>query len=327
MPSETLTYDYIVTLCKRVFTERPNQTVVELKPLASRQHEMVSFELWWYTEDGVTEHEELIARRYVSTISWWRPDDRGKAQREATVIRWLGQNGFPVPEVYAREFGPDGDVALFSRLKNDFSLETGSFRKRITPYIEPFAKALADLHSLTPADEVRRVLPWVTLPGALANLMALASQLGLRQLEQAVERTMVRSYDVQELEPVTIHGDYHFLNALLHEGEISGIIDWEYCALGDPRWDVANVYAQLVDYGASGAANTFLEIYLEQSGRVFDGPPIYNVVAPLQQWAISEWVVRRDEAKQVPSFELAEDLVALRDTHKRRAMNALAMLG
>ncbi len=309
------------------FPDRPDQAVVEVRPLPSRQHEMVAFALNWMAPGGDLQREGLVVRRYVSTISWWRTEDRGKAQREVTVCRWLLEQGFPVPVVYAREFGPSGDMVLFSRLPSqEMSISGRHLRDIVEPYIAPFAVLLARLHSLTPPDAVRRVAPQVTLPSALANLMALAFQIKQDDLRQAVERTMMRAYDVQESSPVLVHGDYHFLNALLVDREISGIVDWEYCALGDPRWDVANTYMQLVDFGAAEAADRFLAIYLRESGREFAGPPVYNAAVPLQQWAIAEWLVQRSQEEATPGFALARDLITLRDVHRHRAQLAMQWL-
>jgi aminoglycoside phosphotransferase (APT) family kinase protein len=42
--------------------------------------------------------------------------------------------------------------------------------------------------------------------------------------------------------PVTqtlIHGDFTLDNTLVHKGKISGVIDWAFGALGDPRYDLA----------------------------------------------------------------------------------------
>lgn len=322
-----LTPDFLAALCARTFPDRPNQQLAEITPLNSRQHEVVGFELWWYTAEGITMCEALIVRRYVSQLSWWRADDRGKAQREVTVMSWLGEAGFPVPKVYTREFGALGDVVLFSRLpSDDIFLGARSLADTIRPYILPFAGALARLHSMVPSDEVRRVIPRVTLPSAMANLTALAAQIDDEELTAAVDQAMNQVFDVPETQPVVIHGDYHFHNALMHRGEISGIIDWEYSALGDPRWDVANVYVQLVDFGAADAADAFLNAYLEMTGQVFEGPPLYNVVAALQQWAMSEWMVRQEEQGNPLTFGLAESLVILRDVHRRRALQTLQLL-
>jgi aminoglycoside phosphotransferase (APT) family kinase protein len=313
-------------LCQRAFPERTAQQIESIQPLSSRQHEMLSFDLRWQFK--ANEYvDPLIVRRYVSTLSWWRPDDHGKAQREITVMRWLQQKGLPVSRVYAREFSTLGDVVLYQRLEGqDWSAQGRPFPEIVRQQAEPLAILLAQIHSLPPPPEVQAVVPAVSLPASLANLTAMAIQINNAELIDAVNRAMARAYDVLEGEPVLLHGDYHFSNVLLSGDRITGIVDWEYCALGDPRWDVANAYMQMVDFDAAEAAGIFLEAYFHHSGRRFMGPPLYNVVAPLQQWVMSEWLLAENSAGRTRTFGLAEDLMALRDVHHRRAQHALALL-
>lgn len=320
-----LTPSILADLCHHVFPNRDHQRGHNIQTLPSRQHEMTSFELVW--EDGPdVHHEPLIVRRYVSTISWWRADDLGKAQREVTITKWLSDLGFPVPIAYGREFNALGDLVVFSRVPGiDWSSTGLPFRDVIEFMVVPFAQLLAKLHSFPLNDDVRSVTPVVTLPIALANLNALAVRMKHQELTDMAERVMKLAFEVPETDPVLLHGDYHFSNALLHEGQIAGIVDWEYAALGDPRWDVSSAYMQLVDFAAADAADTFLQAYLEASGRRFEGPPLYNVVSSLQQWAISEWLVRAEESGESHAFSLAHDLIALRDVHQNRA--ELAMRG
>ena len=323
----TLTLEDLSALCQRAFPDRPRQNLVEAQAIHSRQHEMIAFELWWTPDKGIMKHEKLMVRRYVSPISWWRPDDNGKAQREATVCRWLKGQGIPAPAVYAREFTPQGDIVLFERLPSiDLGIGERPLGEAVGPYITPAARLLADLHRLDPSAEVKQVVPHVTLASAVANLAAISHQIEQPDLAGYINRVMQRMYDVVEQPPVLLHGDFHFLNILVDEEGISGLVDWEFTAIGDPRWDVANVYMQLVDFGAAEAADHFLNAYLESSGRNFEGPPLYNVVAPLQQWAISEWLVRRYDTEELGKFALAHDLADQRDVHRRRAELAMKWL-
>ncbi len=313
-------------LCRRAFPDRPNQRIGAVKQIHSRQHEMLAFQLRWRTNTGEFD-EELVVRRYISTLSWWRPDDFGKAQREATVTPWLYTHGFPVPAVYAREFGALGDIVLFSRVPGqDWREEPGSFAEIVRPHIDRFAQMLVWLHSLEPPQAVLEVIPSVTLPNALANLMALAVKIGEKDLIAAVDAVLRHAFTVVETERVVLHGDYHFSNTLLFDGRISGIIDWEYCALGDPRWDVANAYSQLVDFDAASVADDFLSAYLRHSGREFAGPPLYMVAVPLQQWMVAEWLMKEQAEGRAPGFAMAQELIELRDVHRRRAQMAMDWL-
>lgn len=323
----TLDLEALSALCKRVFPDRPRQNVIEVERLPSRQHEMIAFELWWTPDESAMKHEKLVVRRYVSSLSWWRPDDKGKAQREATICRWLKHIGYPVPSVYAREFTPQGDIVLFERLPTaDLGIGDRPLGEAVGPHIIPAAKLLAELHDLRPPDSVRQVVPTVTLASAVANLTAMTHQINQPALTGFIQRVMGRMYDVVEQPPVLLHGDFHFLNILTNTDDISGLIDWEYAAIGDPRWDVANAYMQLVDFGAAAAADRFLNTYLAHSGRLFEGPPLYNVVASLQQWAASEWLVQSHDTGQLRAFTLAQELSTLRDVHRRRAEMAMQWL-
>lgn len=324
--SRSMVEDEILALCKRVFPGRDEQQLLEILPLQSRQHEMTSFVLSW-VENGARQTERMVVRRYVSLLSWWRTNDRGKAQREATICRWLHDVGLPVPEVYAREFGPDGDLVLFSWIEgHEIEINERSLKDAVSPYITKFAEELARLHTTFPPRSVQQVVPKVSISGALANLSALAYQVGEPELLWAVEKVLLQAHQVQELSPVLVHGDFHLLNALIRDEEIVGIIDWEFAALGDPRWDVANTYMQLVDFGAAAAADEFLAAYFEFSNKRFIGPPLFNVVVPLQQWALSEWLLQKDAQGELPHFALAYDLVEQREIHRHRAETAMELL-
>jgi aminoglycoside phosphotransferase (APT) family kinase protein len=80
------------------------------------------------------------------------------------------------------------------------------------------------------------------------------------QLEQLWAEALAAPIDVS---PTWLHGDLHPRNVLVHEGEISGIIDWGDMTAGDPATDLAAVWMLfgdatlrqriLLDYGASMA--------------------------------------------------------------------------
>jgi aminoglycoside phosphotransferase len=324
MPS--ITADSLTALCKRVFPERAIQQVEDITLLNSRQHEMVTFNLRW--QSPRSEYiDPLIARRYISTISWWRPDDMGKAQREATVSRWLHQRGLPVSVVYAREFTMQGDLVLFSRLAGTDWQRLGlPFSAFSLSQAKPFAWLLAHLHKQTPDESIIAVLPSVTLPAAIASMLALAIQIEQKEIQELAQSIMSLAHRIPETAPVLLHGDYHFSNVLIDKGQISGIIDWEYSALGDPRWDVANAYMQMVYFDAAEAADAFLSAYLEYSGRTFEGPPLYSVVTSLQQWVITEWLIQQKASGKDHEFGLAEVLIAQRDVYEQQAKLALRLL-
>ncbi len=326
MSTGLLGTDLLETVCARTFPDRFDQQLERITPISSRQHEMVSFVLDWAAVVG-RRQQALVARRYLSTVSWWRVEDMGKAQRELTVSAFLHEQGFPAPYAYGRVFDGRGDCVLFEYLDGvEWTALGVPFHKVAVEYAAAFGQMLAMLHAITPTRKVADVLPVATLPRAIANLSAIAVIIEQPGLEAHIDTVMDHIYKIQETDPVLLHGDYHFGNALIGEAGLIGVIDWEFAALGDPRWDVASAYMQFVEFEAAGAANNFLQAYMDASGRTFAGPPIYNVVTALQHWAISEWLIYQRKKGAVTGFTLAEDLVHARALHHQRAEHAMRLL-
>ena len=49
--------------------------------------------------------------------------------------------------------------------------------------------------------------------------------------------------------PVWLHGDLHPGNILVHEGALSGVIDWEMLSVGDPALDLSGAWMLLTEAG------------------------------------------------------------------------------
>jgi aminoglycoside phosphotransferase (APT) family kinase protein len=47
-----------------------------------------------------------------------------------------------------------------------------------------------------------------------------------------------REREPDPVPPCLVHGDYRIGNCLVEEGHVSGILDWELCFVGDPRFDL-----------------------------------------------------------------------------------------
>jgi aminoglycoside phosphotransferase (APT) family kinase protein len=86
-------------------------------------------------------------------------------------------------------------------------------------------------------------------------------------------------------EPVWLHGDLHARNVVVHQGQISAIIDWGDICTGDPATDLMSIWALFADrdtrsaaldaYGASSALIArargwalFMAAILLDTGRV-----------------------------------------------------------
>ena len=75
-------------------------------------------------------------------------------------------------------------------------------------------------------------------------------------------KAILKGYDTSYSgKPVLLHGDFWPGNILWIKDEISGVLDWEYAAIGDPLSDLAVASLELkYDYGKRGV-DRFLDLY------------------------------------------------------------------
>ena len=75
-------------------------------------------------------------------------------------------------------------------------------------------------------------------------------------------KAILKGYDTSYSgKPVLLHGDFWPGNILWTKDEISGVLDWEYAAVGDPVSDLAVASLELkYDYGKRGV-DRFLDLY------------------------------------------------------------------
>jgi aminoglycoside phosphotransferase (APT) family kinase protein len=125
----------------------------------------------------------------------------------------------------------------------------------------------------------------------------------LPALEEAHERLAA---NVPEQGPAAIvHGDYRLDNVIVSpQGDISAVLDWELCTLGDPLADVGllTVYWDRPYGGSPGRVPGFPTIdemtqrYAERSGRSLENLDFYSAFGSWKLAAIIEGVYARYKA-------------------------------
>ena len=113
-----------------------------------------------------------------------------------------------------------------------------------------------------------------------------------------------------------LHFDYHPLNVLFDEENVSGVVDWPNCGAGDPRLDAARtlVMLQFAAAKADGIDPALIAHVREalisgwRTGYLANGGSLSGI-APFLAWA-AEATLRDLERKHDP--DLAETIVALR---------------
>jgi aminoglycoside phosphotransferase (APT) family kinase protein len=114
----------------------------------------------------------------------------------------------------------------------------------------------------------------------------------------------VREREPDPVEPCLVHGDYRIGNCLVDAGHVTGILDWELCFVGDPRFDLGYM---ALDYHAgkftlpgSELLNSvserewFHERYAALSGRQVDPEVVrtFSVLGGLMLFSIMTMGVR-----------------------------------
>lgn len=269
--------------------------------------------------------ELLVIRRYASRISWWRRDDPHKAERETLLLPWLTAQGIPVPRIYGHEDGPLGEIVITVHVTGEaWWARSEEMADAIEPYIDEFARLLSVIHTLEPPEAIRRVLPTVSLGEVLDEMQRIASEANDSELLGTTQRLLPLVNSKEELTPRLLHGDYHFANVLLKEDRISAVLDWEYSALGDPRWDVMNAYVAMAEFGAEEAAKRFLQTYERYSGLSLEDVSLWRSVVALQTWALAAWLSNEAKNGRIYDFLMAEQLITHYHAHRARALRIIA---
>jgi aminoglycoside phosphotransferase (APT) family kinase protein len=176
------------------------------------------------------------------------------------------------------------------------------------------AANLARIHLVAPPNASLRFLRTMLARDNIAHYRAYLDTLpeAYPVLEWAL-RWCERNAPVHE-ETTFIHRDYRTGNYLLHEGTVTGVLDWEFAAFGNPMEDVGWLFAKCWRFGqdqyiVGGVAHPedFLSEYEHRSGRRVDAAALrYWQVMAHVRWAVIALQQRERHRSGVePSLELA----------------------
>jgi aminoglycoside phosphotransferase (APT) family kinase protein len=127
---------------------------------------------------------------------------------------------------------------------------------------------------------------------------------GLRHLE----RTMPSDYEI-----VMCHNDYRTGNYMVSDPGITGVLDWEFAAWGDPHEDLGWLCAKCWRFGSAyevggvGPRAPFYAAYEAASGRRVDAAKMrwWELAATIRWAVIAIDQAERHVSGQEPSLELA----------------------
>jgi aminoglycoside phosphotransferase (APT) family kinase protein len=114
-------------------------------------------------------------------------------------------------------------------------------------------------------------------------------------------------------ETVLCHNDFRTGNIMVDEAGITGILDWEFAAWGDPHEDIGWLCAKCWRFGGPGEVGgigpraAFHAAYEAQSGRVVDAARVawWEIAAAIRWAVIAIDQAERHVSGREPSLELA----------------------
>ena len=232
----------------------------------------------------VLEYDSLgTSARKVVTRQYWefkKPEDDNRLFGESAVLRALGANGVPAPEVV---IDLEAASKIFGRSAIVISYLEG------TPNLAPddpsnwavqLATALARIHStpVTPQLIIKiesahtDITKWMTQiePSDRFKKHPLGIELwnAMRQLWPSVDTSATH----------LLHGDFWPGNTIWDGETLLAIVDWEGPAVGEPMLDVGYFLTDAVYFGIE-IEDTFLEGYEKASGNQIEDLLFWKMAA------------------------------------------------
>ncbi|MBV9598109.1 MAG: phosphotransferase [Chloroflexi bacterium] len=186
----------------------------------------------------------------------FRPEQASQCEREQAVLAAGAAAGLPVPAVHASTVWRDRPALLMAWCAGEPVLDAVRAHPwRVWTLGVAMGQLHARIHSAPVPETLRQRLPdWITRAGE--------AELALRQRLSGANRSP----------GVLLHLDYHPLNVMAADGDLTGVLDWANASVGDPRADIARTVSLLrlapLPPGAASVLASGLRVVLESAWRV-----------------------------------------------------------
>lgn len=188
-----------------------------------------------------------------------RADNPNIADDEFRLLKLLKLHGLPT----ATPYHVDHELFPHPAIVIEYIEGTTEFHETKLP---EFAATLATIHSV-PKDDFA-FLPQKAHIYA-AEALNRQAELDISLQEDRIRDMLESVGQVPQVNTsVLLHGDYWQGNVLWHEGKLSGVIDWEDAAVGDPIADVAHTRLEMLwAFGLEGMEH-FTQLYHAQMPHI-----------------------------------------------------------
>jgi aminoglycoside phosphotransferase (APT) family kinase protein len=289
---------------------RPGLRLIRMWPFAGAASSQVT---GLETEGADGGRCTLVLRQYGAANL---RSDPHSAKTEYQLLKQLSAAGLRVPRPYlADESGTivPGPCLLMEHIEGervDKPADLASFTRQ-------FAAALAAVHDCGIARDDVPFLPGIGTQ-VLTELSSGPHGTGEVMPETAMREALQANWPPpQDTRAVVLHGDYWPGNVLWRGGRLTGIIDWEDAAFGDPLADLAIARLEIAWQSGPAAMDMFTREY--RALRPASGTatlPLWDLRAALRACAfpIESWPL------------LASQIASARAVHRQFALAAMRQL-
>jgi len=209
------------------------------------------------TSSSVYFVEAERADRYVLrllTDSEWLADEPDLAEHEAAVLVHARRAGLPAPELVAWDSGSSlhPPAVLMTRLPGHVELRPTDLRL----FAARLARELVQVHACSLPEFSWRYQSWTHRDTLVPPVWSSDQSLWSRAIDHVAG-------DPPGEPSVFLHRDYHPVNVLWQESQLTGIVDWVNGCIGPAGVDLAHCRLNLLFMYGVEAAELFLTAYRE----------------------------------------------------------------
>ncbi len=181
---------------------------------------------------------------------------------------------------------------------------------------ETLGRELAKIHSIRPPVKALEFLQIPENSPALVHIARMRAYLDkVSQPRPALEYALcwLEKHAPKRGDIVLVHGDFRTGNYMIHDGELTGILDWEFSHWGDPHYDLGWFCARCWRFGADrleagGIAprEAFFRGYNAQAKTPLDAQmmPYWEILAAARWAVVALLQGERHISGSEPSIEL-----------------------
>jgi aminoglycoside phosphotransferase (APT) family kinase protein len=245
-------------------------------------------------DDARGTRHHLVLRRFVRAD--WLAQEPDLAAHEARVLDLLAPSAVAAPRLVAVD--PTGEhcdvpAVLMTRVPGRIRWSA----RDVDDFVDRLVDAMLPIHEIAvPAGiELRPFRPYYLGTKLVPPRRTRFPDDWARAIE-------VHAGPLPQHDAVLVHRDYHPGNVLWSGAAISAVVDWSSASIGAPEVDVAHCRANLGHAFGIDAADRFLAVYLERTGRADYHP----------YWDLQDLVGALDVIEQQPEWVPANDEIVRR---------------